>query len=418
MQTSTASASYRTVFEQGPVRVLFGTVLLYVLGFQFEILGLAVLVFDRTSSPLLSALTFAVGFGPQVLGGAFLTSIADRFPAHLVMSSGLALRAAPGIVIGLAPGLPVGVMLVVVGLAAAVAPVFTASSGALLPQLLEGDRYVLGRSVLSMIGSGAQILGLGLGGAVLALVAAPDLLLASGGGLLAAAALAGRGLRHEGRVVPPSRPAGVVRSSLRGNAALLADRRIRGLLLAQWAPAWFLTGAESLIVSYVGSRGDATSGAGALLAAVPVGMLAGAFALGRFARPVTRERWALPLALSMGMPLLAFAFGPGLVVAVPLLALSGMCCGYVLGIQRAFVDSVPVERRGQAFGLVTTGLMGGQGLTPPLAGAVAVVVGVGGAMAACGVLVVVSAVALRRPLSPEPGPGESAAAAPSGDAQA
>jgi hypothetical protein len=397
-----ARTSYRSVLVARPVRVLFGTVFLYVLGFQFEILGLAVLVYARTSSPLLSAVTFGVGFGPQVFGGALLTSLADRFSPHLVIAWGLVVRAAPGIAIGLAPGLPVAAMLVLVGVAATVAPVFTAASGGLLPQLLEGDRYVLGRSMLSMIGSGTQIVGLGLGGAVLAVVAAPDLLLVAGGSLLVAGVVAGSGLRHVGRLPASAEQLGVLRSSLRGNGELLADGRVRGLLLAQWVPAWFVTGAESLIVSYVGSRGEAATGAGVLLASLPVGMLVGALVLGRFCRPRTRERLALPLAIALGLPLLVFALGPTLPVAGALLVTSGLCCGYGTGIQRIFVDSLPEGRRGQAFGLASTGMMGGQGLSPPLAGALAVAVGVGGAMAACGALVVLSALALRHPLSPEP----------------
>lgn len=391
--------SYRSVFEEPSVRVLFGTDFLYVLGFQFEILGLAVLVYARTGSPLWSALTFGIGFGPQLLGGALLTSVADRYPPHLVMAAGLVVRAAPGLAIGLAPGMPVALMLVLVGTAATVAPVFTAAAGGLLPQLLEGDRYVLGRSVLSMIGSGTQIAGLGLGGAVLAVVAAPDLLLAAGGALLLAGGVAGSGLRHVGRLPTTRPPGGGLRGSWRGNAQLLTDRAVRGLLLAQWAPYWFLTGAESLIVAYVGSRGAPASGAGALLAALPIGMLVGVFMLGRFCQPRTRERLAFPLAIGLGLPVLVFGLGPSLPVAAGLLLVSGVCCGYTLGIQRAFLDSVPPERRGQAFGLNTTGLMGGQGLSPPLAGALAVAIGTGGAMAACGALVVLSAVALHRPLS-------------------
>jgi predicted MFS family arabinose efflux permease len=194
----------------------------------------------------------------------------------------------------------------------------------------------------------------------------------------------------------------VLRSSLHGNTELLSDRRVRDLLLAQWVPAWFVTGAESLIVSYVGARGEAASGAGALLAALPIGMLTGALVLGRFCRPRTRERLALPLAVALGLPLLVFAARPSLPVAAALLVVSGGCCGYGIGIQRIFVDSLPPGRRGQAFGLATTGMMGGQGLSPPLAGAFAVAVGVGGAMAACGGLVVLSALALRRALSPGP----------------
>ncbi|MFJ4566062.1 hypothetical protein ACIP4U_20600 [Streptomyces caelestis] len=44
---------------------------------------------------------------------------------------------------------------------------------------------------------------------------------------------------------------------------------------------------------------------------------------------------------------------------------------YALGLQRPFLDAVPEARRGQAFGLLTAGLMSVQGAAPVVFGAVA-----------------------------------------------
>ncbi|MGH3150795.1 MAG: hypothetical protein ACRDOB_08700, partial [Streptosporangiaceae bacterium] len=159
--------TYRSVFAVGEFRVLFAALLMYVLGFEFEILGLSVLIFDQTRSAFLTALAFSMGFAPQAIGGALFTSLADRLPPRLVIGTGLLTRAAPGLVIGLWPGLPVPAKLALVAAAATVAPVFTATTAGLLPDVLDGDRYILGRSVFSLTGSGTQILGLGLAGAVL-----------------------------------------------------------------------------------------------------------------------------------------------------------------------------------------------------------------------------------------------------------
>ena len=43
------------------------------------------LVYQRTSSPLLSALTFAIGYLPWLLGGPVLSALADRLPRHRVL---------------------------------------------------------------------------------------------------------------------------------------------------------------------------------------------------------------------------------------------------------------------------------------------------------------------------------------------
>jgi predicted MFS family arabinose efflux permease len=431
--------TYRSVFASGEFRVLFATLLMFVLGFEFEILGLSVLVYAQTRSAFLTALAFSMGFAPQALGGALFTALADRLPPRLVIAVGLLTRAVPGLVIGLWPTLPVPAMLTLVAAAATATPVFTAANSAVLPDVLEGDRYVLGRSVFSLTGSATQILGLGIGGAILAVLPARRLLLLAGLSLLAAAALARLGLRPRPARSPANATAkatakatgkarsgpagdrtpgqaddaagdrtagqadgpaarGIVRATVSGNRELLADRTVRGLLLAQWLPAWLVTGAESLIVPYAGSLGQPASAASPLLAAVPAGMLLGDVVVGRFCRPRTRQRLAFPLAAVMGVPLLALAFRPPLPLAGAVLFATGVGFAYLLGIQQAFLDSLPSGLRGQAFGLNSTGMMTGQGLIPPLAGGLALAAGAGAAMAVAGAATFLAAVILRRPL--------------------
>jgi predicted MFS family arabinose efflux permease len=394
-----APTTYRSVFAVGEFRVLFATLLMFVLGFEFEILGLSVLVYAQTRSAFWTALAFSMGFAPQALGGALFTSLADRLPPRLVIAVGLLTRAAPGLVIGLWPALPVPAMLALVAAAATATPVFTAASSAVLPEVLDGDRYVLGRSVFSLTGSATQIIGLGIGGAILAALPARRLLLAAGLSLLAAAVVARLGLRPR-PARTDGRPArGIVRATMAGNLELLADRTVRGLLLAQWLPAWFVTGAESLIVPYAGSLGQPPSAASPLLAATPAGMLLGDVIVGRFCRPPARQRLAFPLAALMGAPLLALAFRPPLPVTGTVLFACGFGFAYMLGVQQPFLDSLPDRLRGQAFGLNSTGMMTGQGLIPPVAGGLAAASGAGPAMAVAGAVTILAALLLRGPLT-------------------
>ena len=420
--TTTAAApaprtTYRSVFAVGQFRVLCASMFLYVLGFEFEILGLSVVVYAQTRSAFLAALAFAMGFGPQAIGGALFTSLADRLPPRAVITGGMLLRAVPGVLIGLAPGLPVAAMLVLVALAAMIAPVFSAAVSRMLPDVLDGDRYVLGRSVLSLTAAGTQIVGLGLGGAVLAVLSGRWLLLSAGCALVLSAFVR-LGLRPAAAGVPadaapsasglsaglssgPARPAtrGAVRATLAGNAELLADRRVRMLLLAQWLPGMFVAGAEALIVPYTEALGHPAAAASPLLAAVPAGMLAGDVVIGRFCRPAMRRRLVFPLALMTGAPLLALILHPPWLVVAAALFGCGFGFGYMLGIQQAFLDSLPEGLRGQGFGLLSTGLMGGQGVTPPLAGAVAAVAGPAAAMAATGAATVLATCCLRHALT-------------------
>ncbi|HEX8007312.1 MAG TPA: MFS transporter, partial [Trebonia sp.] len=193
--------------------------------------------------------------------------------------------------------------------------------------------------------------------------------------------------------------AGVVRASLRINLALLADRRIRGLLVAGWVPLTFMVGAEAVFIPYLTERGSA-SGAGLVLAATAAGMGIGEFVVGRFAAPALRERLTLPLVVMLGLPLLGFLAEPGVAVAACLAFVTGTGLAYNLGLQRRFVEAVPDEVRGQAFGLSHSGMMTCQGLGGVLAGGLAELTGSAAAIALSGGAVIVSGVLLRDHLRP------------------
>lgn len=105
--------------------------------------------------------------------------------------------------------------------------------------------------------SGTQLLGLAIGGAVLTVMDPRQMLLFAGAALALAGLLARLGLRPRpsSNKATERRPTNrhllgdVMRTTMRGNVSLLRVSRIRTLLLAQWLPVWFLTGAESLIVA-------------------------------------------------------------------------------------------------------------------------------------------------------------------------
>lgn len=407
MSTATSSlpspaarpATYRSVFAIGEFRLLFAGTLMYVLGFTFEILGLSVLVYAQTRSAFLAAFAFSMGFAPQVLGGALFTALADRLPPRTVITAGLLLRAVPGLLIGAIPGMPVAVMLALVAAAASITPVFSAAISGMLPDVLDGDRYVLGRSMLGLLSSCGQILALGVAGAILAVLPARWLLLAAGAALVLSA-LIRRGVRpRPARAAGPVSVRTTIRATMAGNGQLLGDRRIRGLMLALWLPLVFDSGAESLVVPYVGSLGKPASAAGPLLAVGPAGMMAGQWIIGRFCRPAVRERLAFPLALLTGLPWLLFLARPPLAAAAAAMFAGGFGAAYMLGIQQAFLDSVPLQLRGQAFGLNSTGAMSGQGMGPVLMGALAAILGPACAMAASGGTSIVCTLALFRSLT-------------------
>lgn len=358
-------ATYREVFAVGQFRVLFGSYTLFLTGETVRMLALSVTVHAATGSPLMSALAFAAGFLPYALGGTLLLAFADRWPPRTVMTGYEMLRAAVSAV--LAAGLlPVPAMLALVFVTGLPSAVASAARTALLPDLLDGDRYVLGRSVFSMAAGGTQVLGFAAGGMLIAAVGASGALWITAAICLASAAL----LRLRLADHPPRRTGGSagISETWRVNRALLRRPAVRALLLAQWLAPALMVGAEGVLVPYAAQVG-APGAAGLLFAAVAAGMFAGNLIVGRLVRPAGRERLAGPLALALGLPLLGFALRPGPEYAAILMTVSGFGVAYQLALARRFLDAVAEAQRGQAFGLLLTGTMTLQGLAAAAGGA-------------------------------------------------
>ncbi|MFJ6371838.1 MFS transporter [Streptomyces virginiae] len=353
---------YRSVFRVREFRTVFAAHLLSVFGVVVAEISLSVLVYRTTGSPLMSALTFALGFLPYVLGGTLLAGIADRHPARRVLVTCdlvCALCAAAMV----APGTPVAVLLVLRCAMAFVAPLFQGTRNASLSDILgTGDAFVLGRSLLRMVAQSAQLIGFGLGGLLLTVLAPRAAIALTAAGFLGSALLLRLGTR--------SRPArgGAPTSPLAGLRAVLGRRRLRALMLLFWLPPVFLVVPEALLAPYADGIGVGTAALGLMMCAMPVGTIAGELWAGSALTARTRSRIVIPLASAGLLPLLLFALRPGLPVVLAALLLAGLAHAYTLGLDQWYVDAVPDELRGRAMTLLSTGLMTLQGVGMALAG--------------------------------------------------
>ncbi len=383
------SATYTALLRTRGVAAVFALALTLIIGTSLQIFALSVYVYAETGSAFWSAVAFAAGFLPQLLGGALLTSLADRWPARTLLASGAVVRGSSAFAIALgdlSPAAAIGV----VALAAIWQPVPIAAQSALLSRLLTGEHYVLGRSVMNLISSVAQLLGLALGGAAVQWL-----------GTAAAFGVAGAlqvvGLLAILAIPPSTAPARVaVRWTLRetwtGNLDLLRDRTIRHLLISWWSAPTLLVGAEALVVAYMGERDGSAAPTGLILAAFPAGAGVGSLVVGRFLHAPAQRRATPWLFALIGLPLVPLAFHPPLIVTGLCFALASAGMAYQLGGQQAFLAAVPQDRRGLAFGLFGTGLMGGQGIGPVLAGGAAAALGAGTTIAVLGVAILLAAV--------------------------
>ncbi|MFL6074619.1 MAG: MFS transporter [Mycobacteriales bacterium] len=396
----TAGATFRQVFAVGEFRVLFGSWVLFILGETMQVFSLATLVYQQTGSALWQSLAYVIGFLPQALGGGLLLALADRLPARGLVSGCDLVRA--GVLVFLATcGLPVGVLLAVVFAKSMLVPVWGAARSGLVADVLTGDAYVLGRSVMSVAGSGMQIAGMAFGGVLVGLTNPRYALLVTATTCLCSAVLVRFGLRARtarGRSAPGS---GLIGSTWAGNRRLLGDPAVRGLLACQWLFPALSTGAISLGLPYVHQLGHHNGAASLLIGALPAGMLAGDLVVGRFVSPAGRERLSLPLAVLLAAPLLGLLARPALAVSAVLVGLTGAGSAYALGLQRRFLTALPDGIRNQGFGLAATGLMTAQGLGAIGCGALAQATGSASAvMATAGALGLLGAALLGRHLRP------------------
>lgn len=264
-----------------------------------------------------------------------------------------------------APWLPLPVLYVILFTVVLLEPPFRSARAALLVDVLpgDGDRYTLGSTVNLLTSQGAQVLGFGAGGALIAVVGPRPALLIDAATFAAAALLI--------RLTSPRRPAAAPAGSDTGRPGdtwgtrmrtgvrvVFGDPWLRQLVILAWLVAFWVV-PEGLAVPYAHTLAGAAGTVGLLLAAQPAGTALGALVLTRFVAPHRRRKLLVPLA---GAPLLLCALQPPLPVVLAALAASGFGNSYQVIAQAAFMQAVPDRHRAQSFGLVSTGLAAGQGL--------------------------------------------------------
>lgn len=376
-------ATFSQVLAVPVYRTVFLTRALAIGADTLRTVALSVLVFTATGSALLGAMTFGASFLPQVVGGLVIGALPDLIRPRPLIVTGYALEAAAATLLAVG-GMPVWACLLLVAGIGCLAPVFNGTAGRLTADSLSGDAFVVGRGLFQLASSAAQIIGMAGGGLAVAFLGPESALLVTAA-LHAVAAL-------WARLALPDLPApgrrddvSLVRKSFAGARELLVDPVVRRLMFANWLPPAFVIGGESLLIPYATLERYPAGAAGAVLACIPAGMFVGNLVVTRMLAPRVRER-AVPLLVALlGLPLIPFAFDVPAPVAGVLMVLLGAGFAFGLGLQGRFKDALPDDSTGQAFGLLSTGLMTFQGVGPLLFGGLTEVMPVGMAMALAGI---------------------------------
>jgi Major Facilitator Superfamily len=373
------------VFQVAEYRALWSAQLLSLIGDQLAIVALTWLVFDRSDSPLLAAITYAISFLPWLVGGPLLSGIADRWPRRELMVGCDLVRAV--LMLGMAVfGLPIWALCCLLFCTELLAPPFGAARAAVLPEILTRDRYVVGTAIGNITNQAGQVLGFGVGGLIVGFLHPTVALGVNAATFGLSAALLALGLKRRDSARPePVSLRSMFADAASGARLLFGRPELRILTGFGLLCIWYVV-PEGLVTPYAAEIGAGATGAGLLLAAIPGGAVLGAAVLSRWVSPPRRLTLMGPLAIGTCAPLLLFGFRPGLGWSVLILAASGAASSYQLAANAAFVIAVPPDLRGQAFGLIQALMSVGQGLAIVAAGALAqfagstwVIVSAGGA---------------------------------------
>jgi MFS family permease len=362
-------------------------------GDQLARVALSLLVFERTSSSALTALTYALTFLPALVGGALLSGVADRYPRRTVMIVCDLLRAG---LVGLMalPQLPLWALGGFLIHAVLIGSPFTAAENALIPDIVAGDRFVVSSGLRTITNQIAQLAGFAVGGITVAAIGSRSALALDAATFVVSAALIRFGV-HRRRRPAEGEHEGYLATIAAGLRMVAADPALRNLLGLCWLAGIYIV-PEALAAPYAALIHGGPVAVGLLMAAAPAGSAVGTYLFVRFVSPDARSRWIGPLAVLTGIPFILCAMRPSLTISLALWAIAGMAMAYQVQVMSSFVLAVPPQRRGQAIGIGASGLLAVQGVGSLLGGVVAnsssasVAIGLAGGFEVCVAILLVT----------------------------
>lgn len=380
------------VFAVREFRAIWASVVLSVSGDRLALVALTLLVYDRTRSPLLTAMTYAAGYLPWVIGGLFLADLADRRPRRTVMITCDAARAVLVTAMAL-PGVPITALVALLFATTMFSPPFEAARASLTPEILTGERYALGTAVIQTTYLTAEVAGAAAGGVAVAFLGVRPSLIIDAATFIASALLIALGTRTRPAAAQAAPQASPLARAAAGLRLVFGDRDLRTLVLFGLLVV-FYTVPQGIAAPYAARLGGGPVATGLVLASGALATAIGTPLFTRFVRP--RRRLALmgPLATATCAALLLTAFHPGLGISLAIFSASAAAGAYQIAANTAFVQRVPADRRAQGFAIAGMSVVVGQGVGFVAAGAAAQLATPAMVIAIAGALGTAAAIAL------------------------
>ena len=384
-RTPEKRTSYREVFAVREFRWLWAAQVLSFAGDQFAQVAIAILVFRRTDSAFLTALTYALTYLPPIVGGPLLSGLADLFPRRRVM---IACDLARLVLVGLMAvrGVPFWALCTLLFGTVLLSAPFSSARSALVADILTERQLPIGSVVGNITHQASQIAGFVTGAAVVAIIGSYRTLGidALTFGISALILLIAVRPRPAAARTLGKRPT-MWSVSADGIRIVVTDPVLRTLLLFGWLAGFYIL-PEGLAAPYAHALGGTAVTVGLLMAAVPLGTVIGGLLLARFVAQSTQVRNMGWLAMASCAPLVGCAWNPPLAVVLILWLIAGAGGAFQLAAAPAFVTALDPATRGRAFGVAQSGLYAVQGIGILAGGATAQLVGAPMAVSLAGLL--------------------------------
>ena len=198
-------ATFRDVFAVREFRALWFSEVLSVVGDRLALVAITLLVFYRTGSPLLTAVAYAAGYIPWVIGALFLADLADRRRRRSVMVFCDVVRAVL-VAAMVIPALPIGILVALLFATTMFAPPFESARAAITPDILPSESYPLATAVIQTTFLAGQVLGAVGGGLAVATIGVRPALVIDAATFVLSGLLIGLGIRSRPAPLCPRSP--------------------------------------------------------------------------------------------------------------------------------------------------------------------------------------------------------------------
>lgn len=364
-QPTERKVTFGEVFGVGEYRTLFSSSQLAWIGDYMVKAAIMALVYSDTGSIALSAAAFALSYAPWLVGGPFLTTLAERYRYRQVMVTCDLARAGLIAVIALT-NLPLPVILLLVFTVALLGPPGQAARSAALPLVLPGERVVLGIAINQSAGQATQVVGY-FAGAAISIIDPRIALMINTASFLLSALILRLGLRNRPPAMRAEHRSHLLRETAEGFKLVFGTPALRVIAVLVFVSMLFAIVPEGLAIGWASelAEGDPTRQGfyqGFIMVANPLGYAVGVLLFARLLMPTLRRKLVPLLAVLGPLALVPAIANPQILPVVILVGLSGIAlAGLSPTLNGMFVQILPNGFRARAFGVMQSGVQTIQG---------------------------------------------------------